>query len=102
MWPSSVSREAEERERLRLIRLRSARFALPSLRFAPAAAGAALVSRADDGAVVVRFHAGQAKAHASRKRRRVVLAGKQGGKTSSGPSPAVARTSGAARAASSA
>jgi len=60
-------------------------FALPEVRLAPPGPGLPLASRDDDGALVVRFHAGQLAARASRKRRRIVLAGKQGGKTSSGP-----------------
>jgi hypothetical protein len=76
-------------ERLRadpaLAALASGHFRLPTVRYAAAGPGLPLVSRDDDGAIVVRFHAGQDAARRSRKRRRIVLAGKQGGKTSSGP-----------------
>jgi hypothetical protein len=69
----------------RRAQVRATSFALPVLRYAEPGPGLPLLSKADDGAIIVRFHQGQRAARDSQKRRRVVLAGKQGGKTSSGP-----------------
>lgn len=95
MWPRTSptpNPEHEERERLRLHRQRSRdaggapqRLALPPHTLAPPAAGCPLVGRDDAGGLVLRMHTGQARAWVSRQRFIVVLAGKQGGKTSWGP-----------------
>lgn len=61
------------------------RFALPAVTLGEAAPGRSLVDQDDAGGLLLRAHAGQRRAHESRARFIVVLAGKQGGKTSYGP-----------------
>lgn len=52
---------------------------------APAAPGLPLIAPDERSGFVAYLHSGQRRAHASPKRRIIVLAGKQGGKTSYGP-----------------
>ena len=69
-----------ERERRR--RRKGSR--LPVVTIAPAAPGVPLIAPCNGG-FVAHLHSGQRRAHESPKRRIVVLAGKQSGKTSYGP-----------------
>lgn len=71
-----------ERERRRR---RGAGFRLPAVRIAEAGPGLPLIGPDEGGGYVAHLHTGQRQARASQKRRVLVLAGKQGGKTSSGP-----------------
>lgn len=71
-----------ERERRRR---RGPRFVLPAVRVAAAGQGLPLIASDEAGGWVAHLHSGQRQAYASQKRRVLVLAGKQGGKTASGP-----------------
>jgi hypothetical protein len=77
-WPASpAATDQTERDR--------AAFGLPVVALAEPAPGRPLIDHDEAGGLLLRAHAGQRAAHAGQKRFTVVLAGKQGGKTSYGP-----------------
>ena len=82
-WLGQIAREYLPREAISAPGKHS--LAFPAHTFESPARGEPMVSRSADGGLVLRYHSGQRRAWDSLARFIVVLAGKQGGKTSWGP-----------------